>query len=37
LRLIPAHIAVRTAKQMTGERQQSDLHLAALRRMFGFV
>jgi ribulose-5-phosphate 4-epimerase/fuculose-1-phosphate aldolase len=35
LKLIPEHIAVRTAKQMAGERQQSDLHLRALRRRFG--
>jgi len=35
LKLIPEHIAARTAKQMAGERQQSDLHLKALRRMFG--
>jgi hypothetical protein len=27
---------VRTARQMDGERQQSDLHLAALRRRYGF-
>jgi ribulose-5-phosphate 4-epimerase/fuculose-1-phosphate aldolase len=36
LKLIPEHVAARTAKQMAGERQQSDLHLQALRRMFGF-
>jgi ribulose-5-phosphate 4-epimerase/fuculose-1-phosphate aldolase len=36
LRLIPEHVAARTARQMDGERQQSDLHLAALRRRYGF-
>lgn len=36
LKLVPEHVAARTARQMAGERQQSDLHLAALRRMFGF-
>ncbi len=36
LKLIPEGVAARTAKQMAGERQQSDLHLQALRRMFGF-
>jgi ribulose-5-phosphate 4-epimerase/fuculose-1-phosphate aldolase len=35
LKLVPEHVAARTARQMAGERQQSDLHLAALRRMFG--
>lgn len=35
IRPIAEHIAVRTARQMQGERQQSDLHLAALRRMLG--
>jgi ribulose-5-phosphate 4-epimerase/fuculose-1-phosphate aldolase len=36
LKLIPEHVAARTARQMDGERQQSDLHLAALRRRYGF-
>lgn len=36
LKLIAEHVAAKTAQQMTGERQQSDLHLAALRRSFGF-
>jgi len=36
LKRIPEAVAERTAAQMTGERQQSTLHLAALRRMFGF-
>ena len=36
LRLIAPHVAARTARQMAGERQQSDLHLAALRRRYGF-
>jgi ribulose-5-phosphate 4-epimerase/fuculose-1-phosphate aldolase len=36
LKLIPEHVAAKTAQQMAGERQQSDLHLAALRRSFGF-
>ncbi|MGE5339693.1 MAG: aldolase [Gemmatimonadota bacterium] len=36
LKLIPDRIAALTAKQLAGERQQSDLHLKALRRMFGF-
>ncbi len=36
LKLIAPHVAVRTARQMDGERQQSDLHLAALRRRYGF-
>lgn len=36
LKLIPEHVAAKTAQQMNGERQQSDLHLAALRRAFGF-
>ena len=35
LKLIPDAVASRTAKQMAGERQQSDLHLKALRRSFG--
>jgi ribulose-5-phosphate 4-epimerase/fuculose-1-phosphate aldolase len=35
LRLIPEAVAARTARQMAGERQQSDLHMQALRRMFG--
>lgn len=36
LKLIPESIAMRTAHQIAGERQQSALHLQALRRMFGF-
>ncbi len=36
LKPIAPHVAVRTARQMNGERQQSDLHLAALRRRYGF-
>jgi ribulose-5-phosphate 4-epimerase/fuculose-1-phosphate aldolase len=36
LKLIPESIAMRTAHQIAGERQQSTLHLQALRRMFGF-
>jgi ribulose-5-phosphate 4-epimerase/fuculose-1-phosphate aldolase len=36
LKPIAPHVAVRTARQMAGERQQSDLHLAALRRRYGF-
>ena len=36
LKMIPDAIAARTAKQIAGERQQSDLHLKALRRTFGF-
>jgi ribulose-5-phosphate 4-epimerase/fuculose-1-phosphate aldolase len=36
LQPIPEHVAARTARQMDGERQQSDLHLAALRRRYGF-
>jgi ribulose-5-phosphate 4-epimerase/fuculose-1-phosphate aldolase len=36
LKLIPDAVAARTAKQIAGERQQSDLHLKALRRNFGF-
>lgn len=35
LKLIAPHIAARTQRQMAGERQQSDLHLAALRRLLG--
>lgn len=35
LKLIPESIAARTAKQIAGERQQSELHLAALRRSLG--
>jgi ribulose-5-phosphate 4-epimerase/fuculose-1-phosphate aldolase len=35
LKRIPEHVAARTARQMDGERQQSDLHLAALRRRYG--
>ena len=34
LRTIPEHVVERTARQMAGERQQSDLFLKALRRMF---
>jgi ribulose-5-phosphate 4-epimerase/fuculose-1-phosphate aldolase len=37
LKLIPEPVAARTAKQVAGERQQSDLHLAALRRQFNLV
>ncbi len=37
LKLIPEAVAARTAKQIAGERQQSDLHLVALRRMFGIA
>jgi len=36
LKLIGEAIAARTAKQIAGERQQSELHLKALRRSFGF-
>lgn len=36
LRLVPEAVAAHTARQMAGERQQSDLHLKALRRRFGF-
>ena len=36
LKLIAEHVAARTARQMDGERQQSDLHLAALRRRYGY-
>ena len=36
LKLIPESIAARTAKQIAGERQQSELHMKALRRSFGF-
>jgi hypothetical protein len=35
LKLIPDAIAARTAKQIAGERQQSELHLKALRRTLG--
>jgi ribulose-5-phosphate 4-epimerase/fuculose-1-phosphate aldolase len=35
LKLIPESVAARTAKQLAGERQRSELHLAALRRGFG--
>lgn len=35
LKRIAEHVAARTARQMDGERQQSDLHLAALRRRYG--
>jgi len=37
LKLIPESIAMRTAHQIAGERQQSTLHLQALRRLFGFT
>lgn len=36
LKRIAEHVVERTARQIAGERQQSDLHLAALRRAFGF-
>jgi len=36
LKLIPDAVASRTAKQIAGERQQSELHLKALRRRFAF-
>jgi ribulose-5-phosphate 4-epimerase/fuculose-1-phosphate aldolase len=36
LRRIAEHVAERTARQFDGERQQSDLHLAALRRRYRF-
>jgi ribulose-5-phosphate 4-epimerase/fuculose-1-phosphate aldolase len=36
LKPIGEHVAARTARQMDGERQQSDLHLAALRRRYGY-
>jgi ribulose-5-phosphate 4-epimerase/fuculose-1-phosphate aldolase len=36
LKLIAPHVAARTARQIDGERQQSDLHLMALRRRYGF-
>jgi hypothetical protein len=36
LKLIPEAVATPTAKQIAGERQQSDLHLQAWRRLFGF-
>lgn len=36
LKLIAPHVAARTARQIDGERQQSDLHLAALRRRYGY-
>ena len=36
LKLIPESIAMRTAHQIAGERQQSTLHLQALRRLFRF-
>ena len=35
VRTIPEHVVERTARQMAGERQQSDLFLKALRRMLG--
>ncbi len=34
LKLIPESVAARTAAQIAGERQQSTLHMQALRRMF---
>ncbi len=37
LKLIPEGVATRTARQIAGERQQSELHLAALRRMFDIL
>lgn len=37
LKLIAEHVATRTARQIDGERQQSDLHLAALRRRYGYA
>lgn len=36
LKLIDPAVAARTARQLDGERQQSDLHLAALRRRYRF-
>lgn len=36
LRQVPDDIARHTALQMDGERQQSDMHLRALMRKFGF-
>jgi ribulose-5-phosphate 4-epimerase/fuculose-1-phosphate aldolase len=36
LKIVAEHVAERTARQIAGERQQSDLHLQALRRLFGF-
>ena len=36
LKLIPESVAARTAKQIAGERQQSELHMKALRRVNGF-
>lgn len=33
LRVVPEHIAARTAQQMAGESQQATLHLAALKRI----
>jgi ribulose-5-phosphate 4-epimerase/fuculose-1-phosphate aldolase len=35
LKRVAEHVAARTARQMDGERQQSDLHMAALRRRYG--
>jgi ribulose-5-phosphate 4-epimerase/fuculose-1-phosphate aldolase len=35
LKLIPESVAARTAAQIAGERQQSTLHMQALRRVFG--
>lgn len=37
LKLIPEGVAARTARQIAGERQQSELHMKALRRMFGLA
>jgi ribulose-5-phosphate 4-epimerase/fuculose-1-phosphate aldolase len=37
LKLIPESIAMRTAAQIAGERQQSTLHMQALRRLFHFT
>jgi ribulose-5-phosphate 4-epimerase/fuculose-1-phosphate aldolase len=34
LKMIPESIAMRTAAQIAGERQQSTLHMQALRRLF---
>lgn len=33
LRVMPEHVAAKTAQQMAGESQQATLHLAALRRI----
>jgi ribulose-5-phosphate 4-epimerase/fuculose-1-phosphate aldolase len=35
LKMIPDAVAARTARQIAGERQQSELHLKALRRSVG--